>query len=174
MFSNHKTALSDFGGANTSAPSGAMSQHQQYGSSYRVQNQRQSNERLGSGSSSSFLPQLQKQNSMRNQNQETPTQSLYQGQQFYGASAGPLNQGGVLQGMLRGHPGSENRFYSHQSEPGSSFYSNNVYHRKVSANSQSHAQQLLQNGPNALLGGQSNNLANHPINLLKHGADFVD
>ena len=111
---------------------------------------------------------------MRNQNQETPTQSLYQGQQFYGASAGPLNQGGVLQGMLRGHPGSENRFYSHQSEPGSSFYSNNVYHRKVSANSQSHAQQLLQNGPNALLGGQSNNLANHPINLLKNGTDFMD
>ena len=77
MFSNHKTALSDFGGQTTSAPPGAMSQHQQYGSSYRVQNQRQSNERLGSGSSS-FLPQLQKQNSMRNQNQETPTQSLYQ------------------------------------------------------------------------------------------------
>ena len=67
MFSNHKTALSDFGGAPTSAPPGAMSQHQQYGSSYRVQNQRQSDERLGSGSSS-FLPQLQKQSSLRNQN----------------------------------------------------------------------------------------------------------
>ena len=76
--------------------------------------------------------------------------------------------------MIRGNPSSENRFYSHQSEPGSSFYSNNVYHRKVSANSQSHAQQLLHNGPNQLLGPQSNNLANHPINLLKNGQDFDD
>ena len=55
VFSNHKTALSDFGGSGSGAA--PVSQHQQYGSSYRLQNQRQSNERLGSGSSS-FLPQL--------------------------------------------------------------------------------------------------------------------
>ena len=33
VFSNHKAALSDFGGSGSSAP---MNQHQQYGSSYRL------------------------------------------------------------------------------------------------------------------------------------------
>lgn len=80
-----------------------------------------------------------------------------------------------MHGMsMKGPPMSENRFFSQQSEPGSSFYSSN-YQRKISAQMMNNQlmsapgnQNNTQNSMGNFMPGQgfNNVLSNHPIHML--------